>query len=160
MKKLIFTAAMLCSAFVQAQENQQAYKVQANDPEWVVKMYQSNPNLFELRTLYHAYYQTHEFVKNRHTQYFKRLMKENWSYVDAAGFIDRSINSETNEQAYLQAKKNLEAQKASNSAWGVNVFPNPTTGNLTVSWNKTMVPDRMEIINVMGQTISIHEFKQ
>lgn len=36
------------------------------------------------------------------------------------------------------------------------MFPNPTTGTLTVSWNKTMVPDRMEIINMIGQTISTH----
>lgn len=117
MKKLLLAAGLLCCSYYQAQENQQVYKVQANDPEWVVKMYTDNPNLFELRTLYHAYYQTHDFVKNRHTQYFKRLMKENWSYVNTEGYIDRSINTEANKQAYLQAKTNLEAQKSSNSAW-------------------------------------------
>ena len=118
MKKLLLAAGLLCCSYYNhAQENQQIYKVQANDPEWVVKMYSSNPNLFELRTLFHAYYQTHDFVKNRHTQYFKRLMKENWSYINNEGYIDRSIDSEANEQAYLQAKANLEAQKSSNSAW-------------------------------------------
>ncbi|MCC6699895.1 MAG: T9SS type A sorting domain-containing protein, partial [Fluviicola sp.] len=38
--------------------------------------------------------------------------------------------------------------------WGVHVFPNPTTGSITVSWNKTMVPDQIDVINMMGQTIS------
>lgn len=117
MKKLLLATALLCCSYNQAQENQQVYKVQTNDPEWVVKMYQPNPNLFELRALYHDYYQTHEFIKTRHTQYFKRLMKENWSYVNNEGYIDRSIDSEASEQTYLQAKANLEAQKASNSAW-------------------------------------------
>lgn len=117
MKKILLVVGLFCFNYSNAQENQQAYKVQVGDPEWVAKMYAPNPNLFELRTLYHAYYQTHDFVKNRHTQYFKRLMKENWSYVNTEGYIDRSIDSEANKQAYLQMNANLAAQKSSNSAW-------------------------------------------
>jgi PKD repeat protein len=117
MKWVVVCSALTFSWAGFAQENQQTYQVKQDDPLWVQKLYEPNPNLFELRELYHTYYQTHPFVKNKHTQYFKRLMKENWSYVDANGYIDKSIKQAAEEKAYLDQKITLEQSKASNSQW-------------------------------------------
>ncbi len=41
-------------------------------PLWVTKMYASNPDPGEVMRLYNEYYATNDFVKNQHTQYYKR----------------------------------------------------------------------------------------
>lgn len=73
MKWVVVCSALTFSWAGFAQENQQTYKVSVSDPLWVQKLYEPNPNLFELRELYHTYYQTHPFVKNKHTQQIKRI---------------------------------------------------------------------------------------
>ena len=40
------------------------------DPEWVQAMYSDSPDIFEVVRLYEEYYETHEFIKNSHTQYY------------------------------------------------------------------------------------------
>ena len=50
-------------------------------------MYEEDVNIFELRSLFDTYYSSHDFVKTRHTQYFKRLMKHYSTNVDVNGFI-------------------------------------------------------------------------
>ena len=86
--KLSFLLLIVLFSFpVLAQENQTPYKTDHQDPEWVHYMYQENPNLFVLRDLYEAYYASHDFVKNQHTQFFKRLLKENWIWTDTEGNI-------------------------------------------------------------------------
>lgn len=117
MKSYFLLGMLLITFSVAAQENQQSYRFSENDPEWVKQLYVANPNLFELRELYHEYYLTHPFQKTKHTQYFKRLMKENWSYVNNEGFIDKSIDSKENEQAYLNTVLASAASKAANSEW-------------------------------------------
>jgi PKD repeat protein len=116
--KILFTSLLflLCSPLF-AQENQTAYSVSADQPEWIVKMYGENPNLFELRELYHQYYRTHPFVKNQHTQYFKRLMKEYWTSTDEYGFIQRQELNLQAEATYLARKAQLEARRSASSEW-------------------------------------------
>ena len=41
-------------------------------PEWITKMYQPDADPGEVMKLYEAYYQEHPFIKNQHTQYYKR----------------------------------------------------------------------------------------
>lgn len=118
MRILLISAITLLSAGVTiAQEHQTPYKTIDEQPEWVVRMYQPNPNLFELRDLFHQYYLTHPFVKNQHTQYFKRLMKENWSYVNNEGHIEHPPEHPSEADLYLARKAELEAQKSSSSQW-------------------------------------------
>lgn len=85
MKQLLFGLILSLPLISFSQES--AYRAQASDPEWIQLMYQDSPNLFELRDLYEAYYATHSFIKNRHTQYYKRLLKENWIWTDTQGNI-------------------------------------------------------------------------
>jgi hypothetical protein len=43
------------------------------------------------------------------------------------------------------------------SEWGVNVYPNPTSGTTIVSWNKMVAPEKIELLNTMGQLINTFE---
>lgn len=97
MKALLFScvwAVVISSGIIRAQDFQETYKVTSSSPEWVRYMYSDTVNLFSLREQFEAYYDTHDFVKNQHTQYFKRLMKEYWTQVDNSGFITERLSNE------------------------------------------------------------------
>ncbi|MCB9257127.1 MAG: T9SS type A sorting domain-containing protein [Chitinophagales bacterium] len=85
-------------------------------PNWVELMYKANSNFGEVEELYQLYYESHEFVKNEHTQYFKR-----WKYkIDHQSIPESAIDQETwlaNQNAYLEKSNQLRALKAGNSAW-------------------------------------------
>lgn len=117
MKKLLFLLLMLLNGIGYSQVNQQPYKVIDSDPEWVRLMYQPNPNLFQLRDAFDAYYQNHPFEKNKHTQYFKRLLKENWSYVNTDGYIEKPAIDQEEEARFLEKKLRLESKRSPTSEW-------------------------------------------
>ena len=100
----------LCFAFALNNNAQEEikYGTSPNSPEWVVYMYQDNPNLFVLRDLFQTYYESNEFIKNQHTQYFKRLLKNYWLNTDEEGFI--IIDPK-------RAKINITTHKNPNSIW-------------------------------------------
>ena len=45
-------------------------------PGWVRSMYTDDPDPGAVQAAYDAYYATHPFVKNSHTQYFKRWKRQ------------------------------------------------------------------------------------
>ena len=45
-------------------------------PDWAKEMYKNNPDYLLMMDLYEAYYKTHPFIKNEHTQYYKRLLHD------------------------------------------------------------------------------------
>lgn len=51
-----------------------SYKAE-NIPEWAQEMYKDDPDEGKVVDLYKAYYANNKFVKNEHTQYFKRWMR-------------------------------------------------------------------------------------
>lgn len=85
--KLIILFFALFATFRSISQEQTKYGTSQSSPEWVVYMYQDNPSLFVLRDLFETYYESHDFVKDQHTQYFKRLLKENWLNTDSQGYI-------------------------------------------------------------------------
>ena len=71
MKKLLFIFLFTYSIVF----SQVEYKYDANDsslPYWVQEMYSKNPDPGKVELLYENYYKKNEFVKNKHTQYYKR----------------------------------------------------------------------------------------
>ena len=91
-------------------------------PLWARKMYSDDPNMFEVVTLYKSYYQTHPFVKNQHTQYFKRWKKHAAPFVNAGGLIRPPLKTERDslQWAFLDKKKQKAIQKmAGETAVGV-----------------------------------------
>ena len=56
-------------------------------PSWAQQMYSDNPNLIEVSAAYKAYYRSHPFEKNYHTQYFKRWIRTYSTQINDEGFI-------------------------------------------------------------------------
>lgn len=117
MKRKLLFILLVFQFHVNAQVNQEKYQPKASDPTWVHLMYQDDPNVFELRAEFETYYQTHEFKKNQHTQFYKRLLKENWLFVNEQGYIRRPTEDISAEQLYLNQQLVLESQRDANSAW-------------------------------------------
>ena len=63
---------------VQAQKSfsELSYQTRANDPDWVQLMYQSDADPGEVIRLYRQYYNSNNFEKNQHTQFFKRWLRQ------------------------------------------------------------------------------------
>jgi PKD repeat protein len=111
---LLGISVLLClTSYAQTTETSYSTK---NQPEWVQLMYSDPVNLIQLREAYEAYYQTHSFEKNEHTQFYKRYMKANWKLMDEAGFPNNN-SLKWNETEYLAAKKALELSKSPSSQW-------------------------------------------
>ncbi|MDP7567042.1 MAG: hypothetical protein QF383_01485, partial [Flavobacteriales bacterium] len=72
---------ILCLLFITFQFavfSQVEMKYNANSeslPTWVQLMYAENPDEGEVINAYTDYYKTHELVKNKHTQYYKRWLR-------------------------------------------------------------------------------------
>ena len=54
---------------------QTAYRPSVESPEWVLLMYSESADPGTVRAAYEAYYSTHDFVKNRDTQFYRRWMR-------------------------------------------------------------------------------------
>ena len=80
-----------------------------NLPEWAVEMYKDNPDLGLVIDKYEQYYSVNPFVKNKHTQYYKRLIRE----------ISREQKRTSNEdRQYLSLiSKNQSSRTINMSNW-------------------------------------------
>ncbi|MBI2259743.1 MAG: T9SS type A sorting domain-containing protein [Flavobacteriia bacterium] len=56
-------------------------------PLWAQKMYDDNPNVWEVDELFNNYYKVNPFVKSYHTQYYKRWKKQNINKINHEGYI-------------------------------------------------------------------------
>ncbi len=80
-------------------------------PNWVTMMYADDPDPGLVNDAYIEYYKEHPFIKNQHTQYFKR-----WIYAienDVFGVTDKATSKEEEAQrmaAYI-AKSRIIAQQ-------------------------------------------------
>lgn len=76
----------------------------AQAPVWAQMMYAEDPVVWAVDSAYKAYYRTHAFQKNQHTQAYKRWRRACESYIGADGRIDWPSVTEkaASERAYLQ----------------------------------------------------------
>ena len=75
MKKRFLALLFLISFSMFAQfEMRYANDTDAN-PRWIQLMYSDTPDVGKVTQEYTKYYQTHTFVKNKHTQYYKRWLR-------------------------------------------------------------------------------------
>lgn len=81
-------------------------------PAWVQLMYAPKPDIPQVRAAYEAYYRTHKFVKNRHTQYYKRLLHDLTRDQDGTRFNTPKAEMLLNQKQYL-AKTQKQAQTRS-----------------------------------------------
>lgn len=92
----------------------------ANQPEWVQLMYQEQADPDEVAEAYEAYYKTHDFVKNIHTQYYKRwqrAMQEDATGWFASGGKIAPSRIRALEADYLDRTKALRLERGPSSAW-------------------------------------------
>ena len=63
----------LCPCISDAQ-TELPYHLRQDEPAplWVIKMYEKDPDPGTVIKLYEEYYRNHTFIKNQHTQYYKR----------------------------------------------------------------------------------------
>ncbi len=87
-------------------------------PLWAQKMYSANPNVFEVDNLYRSYYNSHNFVKSFHTQYYKRWRRRVDDFIDLAGFVDSSKLEQYSSTRVFRSGSLLEEKAGSWSVVG------------------------------------------
>jgi hypothetical protein len=74
-----------------------------NIPHWAQLMYEANPDPGKVTAEYRSYYKTHRFIKDKHTQYYKRWMRtisrKDYAYLVGSAEYKKRMN---NQAAYLQ----------------------------------------------------------
>lgn len=103
-----------------APELEGKYDVQSETlPDWVQLMYAENPDIGVVMQGYETYYETNDFVKNKHTQYYKRWLR-NLRY-DPDGYASGTKSRKAvrnNREAYLakvNAQKSLPTKSLSSN---------------------------------------------
>ena len=105
----LFNSICLLTSTVYGQELMK-YEVQSQNalPDWVVKMYQEGADPGEIMRLYNEYYAVHPFVKNTHTQYYKRWFRS---------FAREQKRSPEEDRQYLQLINQSLANRTSVANW-------------------------------------------
>ena len=136
---LIFFFSVLCASSLVAQtqptpaydaaqampyEREQSYAApnDASLPDWVREMYAPDPNLLKVEALYKAYYQKNVFVKNEHTQYFKRWTKVYRKFTQKDGTVrppaKATFDKDWATLATLRLTQKNAQQQRTATAWG------------------------------------------
>ena len=104
----VFLLFLFCASCFS--QNEMKYKALPTSPLWVKSMYAENPDVEQVIEQYKSYYQTHEFVKNEHTQYYKRWLRS----LSREVFFDPFSKD---GKDYLERSKNINILKDENSEW-------------------------------------------
>jgi hypothetical protein len=103
-------AALLLTSQAKAQQVETPYANPDNQniPHWVQLMYGTNPDPGKVTTEYSAYYKSHQFVKNKHTQYYKRWMRsfsrQDYKYPVGSPEYNKRVQNQANYLQNSQAK--------------------------------------------------------
>ena len=82
--KHIFTLLLVSFSTIVFSQTEMKYNSEnENIPEWAEQMYSDNPDEGEVIKLYRAYYKTNKLVKNNHTQYYKRWVRNISRYTNS-----------------------------------------------------------------------------
>jgi len=102
MKKVLAISFLLFSLALFSQTETHYSNSFNQNPEWVELMYKQSPDAGLVIKAYQDYYKSHPFVKNKHTQYYKRWQRA----------LSRSVAQPTQE--YINATLN---EKKSSTVW-------------------------------------------
>jgi photosystem II stability/assembly factor-like uncharacterized protein len=141
MKRLVCLLVLLfaISAYPQQSPNSavssQLYK---DAPEWAKMMYSDNPNVNKIDALYRTYFQTHEYKKSFHTQYYKRWRRAINPFLNEEGFYDHTKKMQAVEAARrLQNSQNTATETGNWSVMGP--FESYRSGGTVLSGAQTNV---------------------
>ena len=113
-------------------------------PQWAKMLYESNPNITQIRKLYHRWRQNNPEVKNGHTRNFRKLsgyLAYN-NYVNQKGSIEIPTNEEIDatrnkilkdRATFKRLQGGSKARNSNNTTWQLvgPTFMKRTNGNLT-----------------------------
>ncbi|MCB0651716.1 MAG: T9SS type A sorting domain-containing protein [Saprospiraceae bacterium] len=119
MKKVFFFTllSLLFVISLNAQLEQQ-YEIRQNAPVWVQMMYNNPEDPEEVIKAYTAYYNQHEFIKNKHTQYYKRWLRSiSRSDILLPYGKDQPRKNKENIDDYLSRSLALQQLKSPTSEW-------------------------------------------
>jgi photosystem II stability/assembly factor-like uncharacterized protein len=119
MQKWILIYCLLFSIGIQAQNIHLPYSsTQETLPEWAQLMYAPNADLNTVQIAFEAYYQTHSFQKNEHTQYYKRWQRHFARYPNWQGMSEiEQRHYQEKQAAYRQKSLQLQQQRSPTSSW-------------------------------------------
>jgi photosystem II stability/assembly factor-like uncharacterized protein len=95
MKKILFLLFITFQFSVFSQVEMKYNANSENLPEWVQLMYADNPDEGEVINAYTDYYKKNELVKNKHTQYYKRWVR---NLSRTTTLLQTQINSKSSSQ--------------------------------------------------------------
>ena len=94
--KHIFTLILVSFSTIVFSQSEMKYNSEnENIPNWAELMYSENPDEGEVIRLYRAYYKTNKLVKNKHTQYYKRWVRNISRYTNSV--TTTSISKSSNQ---------------------------------------------------------------
>ena len=93
MKNILITFFVLSNFALYAQVEMKYNAHAENLPTWVHLMYTDNPDEGEVINGYTNYYKKNELVKNKHTQYYKRWLRDISRFSNAKPTIQTSKSS-------------------------------------------------------------------
>ena len=122
LRYLVFTAFLLCHTLMFGQNQGQityikegAYGSQSDTllPLWTRMMYDKTANVGEVINQYQTYYATNPFIKNEHTQYYKRWIRNIKEVVDDKGYINPPTKGEKDriDSDRIKAANNTSANR-------------------------------------------------
>lgn len=114
-----FLLFLFCiAAFSVSAQHELQYRTQQDDPQWVKMMYEDSRDMATLIEAYESYYKTHAFVKNKHTQFYKRLLRS-YSRMEVPapyGPNNKKLNRK-NITNYLDRTFSVKNAKSPTSEW-------------------------------------------
>lgn len=114
MRSFLLLASLLGAIPLNAQRSEQLVPASGSGlPQWAQMMYAPDADAGAVQAAYDAYYATHPFVKNAHTQYFKRWKRELVHEQVPADPAQRAAYGQT-LRAYLDASSALSGNRAAN----------------------------------------------
>lgn len=118
MQKVFFLLLFFCGVLLAQPARMAAPLAQtlSPTPDWANLLYTQPQAIEAIRSAYAAYYKTHLFVKNQHTQAYKRWLRELSRDVDARRFGQSPAEREAQTAAYLQ-RRNLAAKTTGAANW-------------------------------------------
>jgi len=115
---ILLLLTFLCTTLVRAQQMPKPSSVEiATLPNWAQLMYSEQPNVQMVQNAYQDYYRNQPFVKNYHTQYYKRWIRQNQYFVDNEGYVVQLSAQE--QQKQTQAYLNKQEMQTKTSNWSV-----------------------------------------
>jgi len=118
MRVFIFLITIFIVFATQAQilQKPSAYDI-AHSPLWAQEMYSDNPNVPKVDSLYHAYYTQNLYVKNYHTQYYKRWKRSVGRYINDAGYVEMPSAEQENALNADMNNKRLALKNSRSADW-------------------------------------------